>query len=193
MRRFHTRVPVNFNMAASVAVTTLLVLLSIVLIWLIKWGDCNLHESGHYVVGRLLGIPIADIDWCGPRSLKGEVIPKISENSVRFSLFYFSGGLISGAGLLAINLFIFANVNKETRSLIWLFFGLLITIIATTELFLGLFEGIDHVAYQQSGGKPALWAIPIIVGIALHGLTIRNTTWGRYFKYLFRKRNTSEP
>lgn len=31
-------------------------------------GGCNVHEFGHLVAGRALGVPVDDVIWCTPTS-----------------------------------------------------------------------------------------------------------------------------
>ena len=152
-------------------------------LWAFKWIGCNVHEFFHFASAYLLGIPIIETSWCGPgiSELSGEVVPRFTENSIRFTVFYGSGGVLTGAIFLVAILYVFATINTSTKSKSWHITGVFLTMFAATQILFGLYEGADHVAYQQGTNSGTFFFIGPFVGILLYAIAIRKT---EAFSYL---------
>jgi len=101
-------------------------------------GGCNVHEFGHLVPGRALGVPIDDVIWCTPTS--GRIVFAYQEPA----LVGYAGGFLAAAVLGTLYWFV---IKPRLSSLVWWTAGVAVQGTTISQVIVGLWEGSSPVGY----------------------------------------------
>jgi hypothetical protein len=101
-------------------------------------GGCNVHEFGHLVAGRALGIPIEDIMWCTPTS--GRIAFAYQEPA----LVGYAGGFFAAAVLGTLYWFV---LKPRLSSPVWWAAGVAVLGTTISQVIVGSWEGSSPVGY----------------------------------------------
>lgn len=121
-------------------------------------GGCNVHEFGHLVAGRALGIPVVDVMWCAPTS--GRIAFAYQEPT----LVGYAGGFLAAA--ILGNLYWFV-IKPRLSSPAWWAAGVAVLGTTISQLIVGFWEGSSPLEYGAAqdnvAGLIALLIGPLIV------------------------------
>ncbi|HSK06899.1 MAG TPA: hypothetical protein VK990_05215, partial [Acidimicrobiia bacterium] len=95
-------------------------------------GGCNVHELGHLVTGRALGVPIDHITWCTPAN--GRIAFSYQEPAFDSYAGGFTAALVLGA---VYRFLIWPRVAGRS----WRAAGVAVLGTAVSQVIVGLIEG----------------------------------------------------
>lgn len=123
---------------------------------------CNIHELGHLISGKALGIPIDSISWCLP--VNGRIAFSYQEPA----LVGFSGGLSAAA---ALGGFWWLVIRKKLGSAVWWWAGVAVAGTAISQTIVGIWEGSSPKSYGEAQdnflGLIALAVLPLAVAAGI--------------------------
>ena len=125
------------------------------------------HEYTHVLAGWALGIPVSGPDWSGLRHLMPTVEYDVAGRSWKLTVAWFSGGVVSGATLLSVYLFLRGPTRKWRRDWTRWGVGLVLGMGSVYQLCLGLVEGLFHYEYLRGGMDYAL-TLSLVAGLVFH-------------------------
>lgn len=109
-------------------------------------GGCNVHEFGHLVAGRAMGIPIDDITWCTPAG--GRIAFSYQEPAI----VGYAGGFLAAAVLGSLYWFV---IRPRLVSPIWWAAGVAMLGTAISQVIVGLWEGSSSEGYGAAQDNAA--------------------------------------
>lgn len=125
-------------------------------------GGCNVHELGHLLTGRALGVPVDDIIWCTPTS--GRIAFAYQEPA----LVGYAGGFLAAAVLGSLYWFV---IRPRLAAPVWWAAGVAVLGTAISQVIVGLWEGSSPLGYATAqdnvAGLIALLTGPLIIAAAL--------------------------
>jgi hypothetical protein len=101
-------------------------------------GGCNVHEFGHLVAGRALGVPVDDVIWCTPTS--GRIAFAYQEPA----LVGYAGGFLAAAVLGSLYWFV---IKARLTSPVWWAAGVAVLGTTISQVIVGFWEGSSPVEY----------------------------------------------
>jgi hypothetical protein len=135
-------------------------------------GGCNVHEFGHLVAGRALGVPVDDIIWCTPTN--GRIAFAYQEPA----LVGYAGGFLAAAALGSLYWLV---IKPRLSSPVW--WGAGVAVLGTTisQVIVGLWEGSSPVEYGDAQdnvlGLIALLIVPLVAAAGVQ-LLLRRPSLG---------------
>ena len=130
------------------------------------------HEYTHVFAGWVLGIPVSGPDWSGLRHLMPTVEYDVAGRSWKLTMAWFSGGIVSGATLLIVYLFLRGPTGNWRRDWTRWGVGLVLGMGSVYQLCLGLVEGLFHYEYLRGGMDYAL-TLSLVAGLVFHEAMVR--------------------
>lgn len=120
-------------------------------------GGCNVHEFGHLIAGRAIGVPIDDVIWCTPTS--GRIVFAYQEPA----LVGYAGGFLAAAVLGSLYWFV---IKPRLSSPVWWTAGVAVLGTTISQVIVGLWEGSSPVGYgvaqDNVAGLVALLIGPLV-------------------------------
>ena len=103
-----------------------------------------IHEGAHYVTAVIMKVPIASFTWFDPRYLAPIFVSGSTEYALGEKVVSYSGGLVTGALLLAI---LVLKRDWFKQSLYRWFLGFYIATFGFWQICQGILEGAFHDMY----------------------------------------------
>jgi hypothetical protein len=124
-------------------------------------GGCNIHELGHLLTGRALGVPVDHITWCTPAN--GRIAFSYQEPA----FVSYAGGITAALALGAVYRFL---IWPRLAGRLWQAAGVAVLGTAVSQVIVGVMEGSSPQGYaraQESG-----WGLALVVVLPLVGAAV---------------------
>lgn len=124
-------------------------------------GGCNIHELGHLVTGRALGVPVDHITWCTPAN--GRIAFSYQEPA----FVSYAGGFTAALALAAVHRFL---IWPRLAGRSWRAAGVAVLGTAASQVIVGVMEGSSPLRYARAQGS--VWGLVLLVVLPLVGAAI---------------------
>ena len=131
-------------------------------------GGCNIHELGHLVTGRALGVPVDHITWCTPAN--GRIAFSYQEPA----FVSYAGGFTAALALAAVYRFI---IWPRLAGRLWRAAGVAVLGTAVSQVVVGVMEGSSPQDYALAQGSA--WGLALLVVLPLVGAAVIQPRLGR--------------
>jgi hypothetical protein len=119
-------------------------------------GGCNIHELGHLVTGRALGVPVDHITWCTPAN--GRIAFSYQEPA----FVSYAGGFTAALALGAVYRFV---ILPRLATPLWQAAGLAMLGTAISQVIVGVMEGFSPQGYARA--QENAWGLALVVVLPL--------------------------
>jgi hypothetical protein len=119
-------------------------------------GGCNIHELGHLITGRALGVPVDHITWCTPAN--GRIAFSYQEPA----FVSYAGGFTAALALGAVYRFlIWPRLSRRS----WRVAGVAVLGTAVSQVIVGVMEGSSPEGYARV--QENAWGLALVVVLPL--------------------------
>jgi hypothetical protein len=119
-------------------------------------GGCNIHELGHLITGRALGVPVDHITWCTPAN--GRIAFSFQEPA----FVSYAGGFTAALALGAVyRLLIWPRLAGR----LWQAAGVAVLGTAVSQVIVGVMEGSSPEGYARV--QENAWGLALVVVLPL--------------------------
>jgi len=130
-------------------------------------GGCNIHELGHLVTGRALGVPVDHITWCAPAN--GRIAFSYQEPA----FVSYAGGFTAALALVAVYRWL---IWPRLAGRLWQAAGVAVLGTAVSQVIVGVMEGSSPQGYARA--QESAWGLALVVVLPLIGAALVQRRFG---------------
>ena len=119
-------------------------------------GGCNIHELGHLVTGRALGVPVDRITWCTPAN------GRIAFGYQEPAFVSYAGGFTAALALGAVYRFL---IWPRLAPSLWRAAGVAVLGTAVSQAIVGVMEGSSPKGYASA--QENAWGLALVLVLPL--------------------------